>query len=187
MSGYPDERFGEPPVPPVSEETIRAARRKVALPATFLILNGVLGVVLYSAMAGVLLQNPLLPVELLRKMNADQPDEQKKKDAEQKLQEEEDRIKADPDGVKQNILLRTAFVCATNGLAILGAVLLRTRDSRGWGYASSILSTVPLITGCCCTGLPFGVWGLFVLGLPDVAAGLDAARRRAAAPNPDGY
>jgi hypothetical protein len=186
MSGYP-ENFDGAPRPTVTDEQIRVARAKVALPITFLILNGLLGVIVMGALAGIQASNPLLPVEMLRKMNAENPDAAKKEDTDKKIQELEDKINADIPGARQSIALRGAFLCGTNSLAILGAVMLRVTNRRGWGYVSAIVSMIPLVTGLCCTGLPFGLWALIVLGMPSVADGLGEARRRATTPNPDGY
>jgi hypothetical protein len=187
MSGYTD-NFGERPAsPPVTDEQIRVARAKVALPTTFLILNALAGIVVIGALTGINASNPLLPAELSRKMIADQPDSQQKQDAEKKIQDFEDQINANPDAARQGIVLRGALLVGTNSLALFGAVMLRVSNRRGWGYLSAIISMIPIVTGVCCTGLPFGLWALIVLGLPSVADGLDAARRKAANPNPDGY
>ena len=173
--------------PPVNAEAVRVARAKVALPATFLILNGLAGIVVIGALTGINASNPLMPAELSRKMIADQPDSPQKQDMEKKIQAFEDQVNADPGAAKLEIVIRGMVLCGTNALAIFGAIMLRTTNRRGWGYVSSIVSMIPIVTGVCCTGLPFGLWGLIVLGLPSVADGLDAARRQAANPNPDGY
>jgi hypothetical protein len=186
MSGYPD-NFDGNLRPPVTDEAIRVARAKVALPATFLILNGLLGIIVISAIVGMHISNPTMTVEAMRQWVKTQPDTPERADLEKKLQDQEDAIKADPDTFKQNMIVNGLIGGAINGLAILGAVLLRFTNRRGWGYVSAIVSMIPAATGCCCTGMPFGLWGLIVLGVPSVAEGLDAARRKAANPNPDGY
>ena len=186
MTEYPENHDG-PARPPVNAEAIRVARAKVALPATFLILNGLLGIVVFGALTGMHIANPMTTVEVFRKAIANQPDSPEKQQMEKSIQDEEDRIKADPDAIKRKLIRNGAIVCGTNALAILGAVLLRVTNRRAWGYVSAIMSMIPLATGCICTGLPFGLWGILILGSASVAEALDGARRQAAIPNPDGY
>ena len=54
--------------------------------------------------------------------------------------------------------------------------LMKSLGSYGWGLAASIVSLIPIATGCICTGMPFGLWGLIVLLNADVKAGFAAAR-----------
>lgn len=66
-----------------------------------------------------------------------------------------------------------------NGLsAVLGALIaiggyqMLMLSARGYCFFACILSLIPIATNfCCCLGLVFGIWGIFMLLMPDVKAG----------------
>jgi hypothetical protein len=68
---------------------------------------------------------------------------------------------------------------ALNGLsAVLGALVaiggyqMLMLSSRGYCLFACILSMIPFATNfCCCLGLVFGIWGFFMLLMPDVKDG----------------
>ena len=49
--------------------------------------------------------------------------------------------------------------------------------ARALCYAATILSMIPVVSGCCCVGLPLGIWVLIVLGKSEVKAGFLAVAR----------
>jgi hypothetical protein len=71
------------------------------------------------------------------------------------------------------------FLPVMNGLnAVFGAIVaiggfqLLTLSGRMFCYFACILSMIPFATGCCCcAGVIFGAWGIFMLNMPDVRAG----------------
>jgi hypothetical protein len=57
------------------------------------------------------------------------------------------------------------------GLVVLfGALKMKALDNYGFAIATSILSMIPIVSPCCCLGLPFGIWALVVLSDPAVKA-----------------
>lgn len=46
---------------------------------------------------------------------------------------------------------------------IVAAVKMRNLKGHGLVVTAAILSMLPYISGCCCVGLPFGIWALVVL------------------------
>lgn len=154
-----------------------AAAGRAAVPGLFLILNGLVGIIACVAVAGITLADPMVWAELVRKGAADQPDPQQKQKMEDMAQQMEDAIKADPNGVATRTVLQYGGLIATNALAVFGGTRMRSGRGWGWGVAGSAVSLLPVATGCCCTGIPLGIWGLVVLLNPDVKAAF-AARRR---------
>jgi hypothetical protein len=188
MSGYADRYDGPDDREPLPAGTaIDRARSRVAAPAILMILNGLLGIALWVGLTGLTVANPLWQIEALRKFLAGQPASQEKQDAEKKLQEAEDAIKADPAAVQMGAALRGGGLILLNAIAVFGAIRMRSLGSYTWGVVASVLSLIPIVTGCVCTGMPFGIWGLVVLLNQDVKAGFAAARAARQSPPPDAY
>src|SRR5687768_6816315 len=62
-------------------------------------------------------------------------------------------------------------------LALIGSVLtivagakMRGLSGYGLAIAGSILAMIPCTNGCCCIGLPIGIWSIVVLMDPQVKA-----------------
>ena len=53
------------------------------------------------------------------------------------------------------------------GIILTGALKLKRLESYGYAMTAAIVAMVPC-SGCCILGLPFGIWGLIVLGRPEV-------------------
>ena len=51
---------------------------------------------------------------------------------------------------------------------LIGALKMKRLQSHNWAMASSIIAMIPCISPCCILGLPFGIWGLVVLGQPEM-------------------
>ncbi|XXF79573.1 hypothetical protein P2318_07395 [Myxococcaceae bacterium GXIMD 01537] len=58
---------------------------------------------------------------------------------------------------------------ALGGLVFFGGLKMRQLQSRGLAMAASIVALIPCF-GCCCLGLPVGIWSLIVLSKPEVKA-----------------
>jgi hypothetical protein len=157
---------------------IERARRKVSVPGTLIMLNGLLGIVLWVGFTAFTLANPLWPVEFMRKVAADQPAGQQKQDLENRATELENKLKEDPSGNTVSTAVQGFILVALNAVAVIGGLRMRSLGSWGWGMAGSIVSLIPIATGCCCTGMPLGLWGLIVLVNEDVKAGFAAAAGR---------
>jgi hypothetical protein len=58
-----------------------------------------------------------------------------------------------------------------NGVAIYGAIQMRSLKMYGLAVTSAILVMIPCFTSCCCLiGLGGGIWALVVLMKPEVKA-----------------
>ena len=184
MSGYPDDN-PEAPRPP-DDRVIKTARAVAIVPATFLILNGLFGWVIIGLLSVPLVFDPEGFADWAERFVAQQPPSPEKQQAEQDIA----KLRAvlnDPEQ-RQAAVTRGAVIlgipAVINLVAILGGFAMRRLSSRGLSMAGAIASLIPLGTGCCVTGLPFGLWALVTLVRPEVQAGF-LARRTAAPRDPD--
>ena len=65
-----------------------------------------------------------------------------------------------------NIVL-TLLGVALSAFVIFGALKMRSLQGHGLALGAAIVSLIPC-TGCCCLGMPVGVWALVVLLKPEV-------------------
>jgi hypothetical protein len=61
-----------------------------------------------------------------------------------------------------------ALFIVVNLVIIVAAIQMMRRRWYAFAVVGAILSMVDLGTFCCVLGLPFGIWSLIVLLLPDV-------------------
>ena len=161
---------------PAASGAAARARGRVGIPAVFLILNGLAGLGFAAAMFYFLVVDPHQMVDGLKQLAAAQPPGPDKQKLEKQIGEAEEALKKDrtPAMIENGVEL--AIFALLNAVAVFGALRMRALGSYGWAMAASIVSLIPLATGCCCTGMPFGLWGLIVLMNPDVKAGFVTAR-----------
>jgi hypothetical protein len=124
------------------------ARTMLATPAILLIVTGALGIPL--ALLGMVRRSAGIPPELLN----------------------------NPDLAKFAPLLRGAQTggiftnilgLAISAFIIYGAVKMKAVQSYGLAMAASIVAMIPC-GGCCCIGLPVGIWCLVLLNKPEIKA-----------------
>lgn len=48
-------------------------------------------------------------------------------------------------------------------LTIIAGIKMKNLTGHGLALAAAILNIIPLTNGCCCVGLPIGIWALIVL------------------------
>jgi hypothetical protein len=60
------------------------------------------------------------------------------------------------------------FGLAMTVLILMGALKMQSLRSYEFSITAAILSMVPCVTPCCLIGLPFGIWALIVLRMPEV-------------------
>ena len=53
-------------------------------------------------------------------------------------------------------------------LTLMAGIKMLQRRSYGLVMAGVIVGMIPCLSGCCCTGLPFGIWALVVLSNAEV-------------------
>lgn len=62
----------------------------------------------------------------------------------------------------------SALTLVTSFLTLFGGIRLISLRSYGLVLTGVILGMVPCFSGCCCVGLPIGIWALVVLLKPEV-------------------
>ena len=55
-----------------------------------------------------------------------------------------------------------------SSLTLVAGIKMLQRRSYGLVMAGVIIGMIPCLSGCCCTGLPFGIWTLIVLSNEEV-------------------
>ena len=80
-----------------------------------------------------------------------------------------------PETERISQLLGGGFGIVTNAIGIIlgvviliGAVKMRKLESFALCVTASVLAMIPILSPCCCLGLPFGIWALVVLNKPEV-------------------
>jgi hypothetical protein len=196
MSGYPDdgnyrddpdraarERNGNNP--DRDARAVAAARAATAVPGTFLILNGLFGLVCVAVLFVPMVLQPDMLIKAARDMIAQQPQGKDRQDAEQKLDDKEKELQQNRVATQVQNGIELGVLALGNLVAILGGFAMRGLGSYGMSITGAVASIIPALTGCCCTGILFGIWSVVVLMRPEVKAGF-AARRRASY-SPDSY
>jgi hypothetical protein len=178
MSSYPDDRYddqrrddGRP-----DSRAIERGRAAVGPPALLLILNGLFGLVVWGALSVPLVFDPDRLVRFFRNIADQQPAGQQKKDLEQKVDDMEKQVNQNRDAIALQNGVILSILGVLNVAAIGGGLMMRSLKSYGLSMGGAIVSIVPVATGCCCTGIPFGVWALVVLSRPEVKDAFAAAR-----------
>jgi hypothetical protein len=183
MTGYPDEPRPDGPRPLTPQE-LELAGRAVSAPAVFMILNGIFGLFVVGIFSVPLVFNPEGMLSAFKEAVAKQPPGPEKQDMEKKVAEFEDTVNQHRDEfVRQNAVM-LSVLGVLNLVAIAGGVWMFTLTGYRMGMAGAVVSCIPVATGCCVTGIPFGLWALVVLVRPEVKAAF-AARRNAPPPDPD--
>lgn len=180
MSGYPDDRYGDPR--PLRPHQVDAARSAVTVPAVFLILNSLLGLVVLGALAVPLVFNPDAIPRFLRDMAAQQPQGPQRDDMEESAREFEGALNANREAFVRSNAIQLAIPAALNLLVLVGAFCMRGLSAYVLCVIAAVVAVVPCTTGCCGSGMPFGIWALVVLLRPDVKAAFSA---RGPAADPD--
>ena len=184
MSGYSEDPSLTPRPPDPRE--MEMARVAVAIPATFLLLNGLFGLVLLGLLSVPVVFQPEMLLDTFENLLAKQPPSPEKQQAEQDIAEARRQLN-DPDR-RQVIVTQNAVTlgipAVLNLVAVVGALYMRRLSGYAMSMIAAIVSLVPIATGCLCTGIPFGIWALVVLVRPEIKAAF-IARRNAPPPNPD--
>lgn len=190
MSGYSDDydrdrgddrgRRGGP------ERALEDARRALSAPGLFVILNALFGLFVVALLSIPMVIRPEMLVDTMRNILANQPQGQQRKEQEEKLDELEREIQQNKAALQMENTIKLGVAVVCNLIALVGGLAIRSVGSYGLGMTGAIVSIVPCVTGCCVTGMPFGIWALVVLVRPEVKEGFAAKRRLASGP-PDQY
>lgn len=186
MSSYPDDRYdndrredGRP-----DSRALERGRAAVGPPGLLLILNGLFGLVVCAALSVPFVFDPDRIVRFFKDIAAQQPAGQQKKDLEKKVEDFENQVKQNREAMALQNGVGLAIGGILNVLAIVGGLMMRSLKSYGWGMGGAIVSLIPCATGCCCTGIPLGIWALIALNRPEVRDAF-ASARAARSDNPD--
>ena len=127
--------------------------QQVNLPATLLLVTGILGVVVQLGFMIFNFSNMYIEVP---SMNVD---------AKGKMTTSTNKVfnPMAPVGIADNILC-----ILIGGVIIFGSMKMKTLHSFGLSMTSSILAMIPCISPCCLMGLPIGIWAIVVLNKPEV-------------------
>jgi hypothetical protein len=177
MSSYPDDRYDD------RREEGRADSRSpergrvaVGPPGLMLILNGLFGLIACGVLSVPFVFDPDRMVASFKNIAAQQPPGQQKKDLEKKVEDFENQVNQNRDAMAIQNGVGLTIAAILNVLAIVGGLMMRSLKSYGWSMAGAVVSIIPCTTGCCCTGIPFGIWALIVLSRPEVKDAFVAAR-----------
>lgn len=170
MNEYDDDDGGydDRPPPRGGDRLIEEAKRRTYLPAIFLIITG--GISLCMTIYGFIAlpsfdKNMEAQIKLIED-NPGIPADQKKMQV--------DMMRSIADGIKPFMLPLYVVGTAVGLLTVFGGIKMMNLQGRGLVIAGSILSMIPITSGCCCLGLPFGIWALVVLNNPVVRDGYRA-------------
>ena len=65
-----------------------------------------------------------------------------------------------------NIVSNLVWI-ALSGFVIFGALKMRNLEGHGLALGAAIVSIIPC-SGCCCLGIPVGIWALVLLLKPEI-------------------
>lgn len=143
------------PTPTPGTPATGQAKDAVSVPAVFLIITGVVGLIV----VGMNLWMRTRGVDFLRQMVENDPNfAQSRPQMEQFLAQLEAR----------SGWIGIGLGLVTSVLAIFGGLQMRNLRLYGLAIGASIVAMIPIAGPCCCIGLPVGIWSLVVLMKPEV-------------------
>src|SRR4051812_9893281 len=165
--------------PPPTHESHEAARERVQMPATFLVANGALNLLVAVFAAGYAASEAATPAEALRdawvaKLRSLEKSGELAGPLKQALAQARD---ADPERFKRRRVITdaaaSAFLLAVGLLGVAGGVRMYQARAYALAVVGSLASLVPCVSpmACCGAGELVGGWCIAVLLLPGVRAG----------------
>lgn len=183
-SDYDDDRDElegrDQPVEDRDERIIRRAQNRIKTPAIVLLVSGIVGLLVTLASVP-----SLFTMDKQFAQVQDQWDKDPNLKPEQK-KEMKQMLNTYKDVAQVVLPISIVLSLITAGITILGSIMIMKLKGKGIGIMGSVLSMIPIASGCCCMGLPVGIWVLVVLSKPEVKAGFAAVAARSRQ-SPDGY
>lgn len=143
------------PTPTPGTPVTGQAKDAVSVPAVFLIITGVVGLIV----VGMNLWMRTKGVDFLRQVVENDPNfAQSRPQMEQFLAQLEAR----------SGWIGIGLSLVTSVVTIFGGIQMRNLRLYGLAIAASIVAMLPIAGPCCCIGLPVGIWSLVVLLKPEV-------------------
>jgi hypothetical protein len=166
-----------PPPPP--DESHEAARERVQLPATFLVANGALNLLVALFAAGYAVNEMVTPAEAMRdawvaRLRSLEKTGELTGPLKQALVQARD---ADPQRFKRQRVITdgaaSAFLLLVGLLGVAGGVRMHQARAYALAVVGSLASLAPCVSpmACCGAGELVGGWCITVLLLPGVRAG----------------
>ena len=179
MANYDDDYDNNNDAPRRSG-SVEQAKSKTQVPGVLLIILGVLTLI-FSGIGLVQYPDFSKNVDEAIQKQTEQVEKNPQIPAEQK-KAQIDLFKKISDGAKdaQPYLLPLYLFSTFAGLmTILGGVKFINLGSKGLVLFAAFLSMTPFTSGCCCIGLPIGIWAIIALNNQVVRDGYAALARRA--------
>jgi len=179
MANYDDDYNNNNDAPRLSGN-VEQAKSKTQVPGVLLIIMGVLTLV-FSGIGLVQYPDFEKNIDEAVQKQTEQIEKNPQIPADQKKMQT-DLFKQITDGAKnaQPYLLPFYLFSTFAGLmTILGGIKFRSLGSKGLVLFASLLSMTPFTSGCCCIGLPVGIWAIIALNNQVVRDAYAALARRA--------
>lgn len=153
------------------DSVVERARQRVKTPAVVLLVAGAVGLVLALVSVVNVFSMDKTFVQIEEQWDND-PNltPQQRQDMKRMLGQYKDALKV-------GLPISIGLSVVTGIVTIVGAIQMMNLSGRGLAILGSILSMLPFVSGCCCLGMPVGIWVLLVLSNADVKAGFAAAAR----------
>jgi len=135
----------------------RQARRRVSLPALFLIIFGLLALAIAVMIVALLWLNPDVVLRGQYDMMQQMFPQQQQPPYEEYVKQQQ-QLSTAINGVR-------IILCV---LIVVGGMKMRALQGYGLALAAAITASIPLCSNECCCTLPFGIWSLVVLLGSDV-------------------
>jgi hypothetical protein len=168
MSGDSEDTFREDSRS--HEEQVRRARSVVSIPATLLIVDGVLGLLMALLSLVQLHTMPAQFDEIIKTVENDQKMEKEEKDMWVELFTKMKDMAED----RTPLLIGYGVNIAVSVLIIFGGISMLRLSGPAIPVVSSVIAMIPCLTSSCCCifGLLAGIWSLVVLSRPDVRSAM---------------
>lgn len=158
---------------PERSDVVRVAREKVSTPATLLIAASIF--MFASSIFGFWL-NFGSGIDINEKMITWMRDNSADKKMKDEFQKQLDQRQA------QDKTLEKAMSGVFGTLGMIGNCLvlmagLMMKKLKSWGLCLTGSIFAIVMNGCCCVGMPLGIWALIVLSNRDVKAGFEVAKK----------
>lgn len=170
-----DSGFDDRPMPGDRDQSgiVARAKARTSLPGTLMIIAACfMTFVSVCSFWSTFLSGVDYNLKLLEYMRDNFSQDQKFKDEMQKQIDQ--RIAADKTGEKAISAVFGLLAMIGNVLVLLAGVFMRRLQNYTICMTGSIFAII--MNGCCCVGLPLGIWSLVVLANRDVKRGFELVR-----------
>jgi hypothetical protein len=79
-------------------------------------------------------------------------------------------------GMSKGGIFTSLLSLGLGGVVFFGAMKMKNLENYTLAMAASIISVIPCF-GCCCIGIPVGIWSLVILNKPEVKAAFQPSQQ----------